>query len=276
MGVARSSSSSFLTSSSSFTAGQSFLNNWPSSQFINGGWVIPHNLTDLTGPCNIKRLNRNQDTLSQEEFVKKFAYNEPVILINVTDQTEFRMHSTREQLLSKYGNYSITVTTANTHSYPKAEMTLNDYVNIIMKPQEEGRLGSDTLYHFGDNDREEWAELFSMYNIPPYTVPGLEPVISFGLAGPGTGVPFHIHGPTFAETIYGRKRWFLYSPKVRPLFDPNGSTLDWLTNTYFSLPINERPLECVLQPGEVLYFPAYWWHATLNVDASVFVSTFLA
>ena len=23
--------------------------------------------------------------------------------------------------------------------------------------------------------------------------------------GPGTGVPFHIHGPTFAETIYGRK-----------------------------------------------------------------------
>ena len=23
--------------------------------------------------------------------------------------------------------------------------------------------------------------------------------------GPGTGVPFHIHGPTFAETIWGRK-----------------------------------------------------------------------
>ena len=23
--------------------------------------------------------------------------------------------------------------------------------------------------------------------------------------GPGTGVPFHIHGPTFAETIFGRK-----------------------------------------------------------------------
>ena len=85
------------------------------------------------------------------------------------------MHSTREQLLSKYGNYSITVTTANTHSYPKgtyhyyyycyycyyyyycllllAKMTLNNYVNIIMKPQEKGRLGSGkqllslSLYH---------------------------------------------------------------------------------------------------------------------------------
>jgi len=24
-------------------------------------------------------------------------------------------------------------------------------------------------------------------------------------AGPGTGVPFHFHGPGFAEVIYGRK-----------------------------------------------------------------------
>lgn len=29
--------------------------------------------------------------------------------------------------------------------------------------------------------------------------------LSFGIAGALTGVPFHIHGPTFAETIYGRK-----------------------------------------------------------------------
>lgn len=79
-------------------------------------------------------------------------------------------------------------------------MTLNEYVTNVMKPQERGKLGSgktimiytslyssllsvDTLYHFGDNDREEWSDLFSLYNIPPYNVPGLEPVISFGVAG---------------------------------------------------------------------------------------------
>ena len=64
---------------------------------------------------------------------------------------------------------------------------------------------TETLYHFGDNDRDSWAELFSLYRLPPYDLPRLQPVLSFGLAGPGTGVPFHIHGPTFAETIYGRK-----------------------------------------------------------------------
>lgn len=41
----------------------------------------------------------------------------------------------------------------------------------------------DTRYHFGDNDREAWKDLFSLYQLPPYQLPGLEPVLSFGLAG---------------------------------------------------------------------------------------------
>lgn len=41
----------------------------------------------------------------------------------------------------------------------------------------------DTLYHFGDNDRTAWGDLFSHYQLPPYNIPDLEPVLSFGLAG---------------------------------------------------------------------------------------------
>ncbi len=176
-------------------------------------------------------------------------------------------------------------------------------VVCIVIQQSYGFFIPDTLYHFGDNDRDAWDRLFSRYNLPPYHIPGLEAVLSFGLAGqymsimysrrvyfachqlnrmkinqtihgtitlyvvaypvfltveyvnkmhqnipmhytgsihvtgrdcsvieactkmkinalfffslslhsslspsgPGTGVPFHIHGPTFAETIFGRK-----------------------------------------------------------------------
>ncbi|NWI87486.1 JMJD8 protein, partial [Pitta sordida] len=49
----------------------------------------------------------------------------------------------------------------------------------------------------------------------------------------------------------------------------------WLQHTYPTLPPAQRPLECTLRPGEVLYFPDRWWHATLNLDTSVFISTFL-
>ena len=43
----------------------------------------------------------------------------------------------------------------------------------------------------------------------------------------GTGVPFHFHGPGFAEVIHGAKRWFLYPFEERPEFDPDRTTLEW-------------------------------------------------
>ncbi len=44
-------------------------------------------------------------------------------------------------------------------------------------------LSLETYYHFGDNDRERWDALFSLYQLPPLPLPGKEPVLSFGLAG---------------------------------------------------------------------------------------------
>lgn len=95
--------------------------------------------------------------------------------------------------------------------------------------------------------------------------------------GPGTGVPFHWHGPGFAEVIYGKKvngdvwvirftsqslawlkdhllfiqRWFFYPPEREPHFDRNRTTLSWVTEVYPNLPEDEAPLECTLRPGEV-------------------------
>lgn len=88
-------------------------------------------------------------------------------------------------------------------------------------------------------------------------------------------MPFHWHGPGYSEVIYGRKRWFLYPPEKTPQFHPNKTTLAWLRDTYPGLAPAARPLECTISAGEVLYFPARWWHATLNLDTCVFISTFL-
>ena len=74
---------------------------------------------------------------------------------------------------------------------------------------------SETFYFFGDNDVEEWKDLLDEYNQPPLNLPLHQSALSFGLAGPGSGVPFHFHGPGFAETIYGRKRWLVF---LNPLF----------------------------------------------------------
>jgi len=128
---------------------------------------------------------------------------------------------------------------------------------------------------------------------------------SFGLGGHRSGVPFHFHGGALAEVLHGRKRWFIYPPQQaqqeqqqdgdedssnpfdgpsasasRPLpfpsFRPELSQLQWLAQMYPLLSESERPLQCTLGPGELVYIPAGHMHATTNLGPlSVFVSTFL-
>uniref|UniRef100_A0A8C5KDV5 JmjC domain-containing protein 8 n=1 Tax=Jaculus jaculus TaxID=51337 RepID=A0A8C5KDV5_JACJA len=221
--------------------------------------------------CTVER----RADLTYAEFVQRYAFLRPVVLQGLTDNSRFRALCSREKLLASFGNNVVRLSTANTYSYQKVDLPFQEYVEQLLRPQDPASLGNDTLYFFGDNNFTEWAPLFQLYSAPPFRLLGTTPAYSFGIAGAGSGVPFHWHGPGFSEVIYGRKRWFLYPPEKKPEFHPNKTTLAWLQDTYPSLAPSERPLECTIQAGEVLYFPDRWWHATLNLDTSVFISTFL-
>lgn len=108
---------------------------------------------------------------------------------------------------------------------------------------------------------------------------------------------------SFTDFLLLLQRWFFYPPDQEPHFHPNSTTLSWVNHTYPHLGQQEAPLECTVHPGEVsasprfpppeqevaackqevgvpalfqvIYFPDHWWHATLNLDTSVFMSTFL-
>ncbi|XP_032125302.1 jmjC domain-containing protein 8 isoform X1 [Sapajus apella] len=249
--------------------------------------------------CGVER----RADLTYADFVQHYAFVRPVILQGLTDNSRFRALCSRERLLASFGDRVVRLSTANTYSYRKGELPhpgarllatpgrlqqpvltrpfpavdlpFQEYVEQLLHPQDPGSLGNDTLYFFGDNNLTEWASLFRHYSPPPFGLPGTAPAYSFGIAGAGSGVPFHWHGPGYSEVIYGRKRWFLYPPEKTPEFHPNKTTLAWLRDTYPALPPSARPLECTIRAGEVLYFPDRWWHATLNLDTSVFISTFL-
>ena len=256
-----------------------FLNNFSSvlAKFDvigNGGWQIMDEPTiAINGPCTIERIDAN--VLGQDEFLHEYAYNKPLIIFNV-ENSIFQKNCERLKMLEKWKNMKIFLNSANTHSYTRVESTFGEYVRNILKPQNINTPGNETLYLFGDMNREEWKPLLDTYILPKWNLPGFDPELSFGIAGAGTGVPFHFHGPGFAEVIYGSKRWFLQPYKNRPNFDPDKSTFDWYTNVYPFLDHSERPMECLLKANEIIYFPDRWWHATLNSETGVFISTFLS
>ncbi|XP_065415983.1 jmjC domain-containing protein 8 isoform X3 [Chrysemys picta bellii] len=194
----------------------------------NGGWLTNKYLALMEEDhCTVERRDAS---LTYSQFIDQYAFSRPVVIQGITDNSEFQALCTRNKLLAEFGDRLVRLSTANTYSYHKVDVPFQEYVEHLLEPQDLASLGSETLYFFGDNNFTEWGSLFQKYMPPPFRIPGTSGAYSFGIAGSGSGVPFHWHGPGYSEVIFGRK---------------------------------------------VLYFPDRWWHATLNLDTSVFISTFL-
>ena len=70
--------------------------------------------------------------------------------------------------------------------------------------------------------------------------------------------------------LIGEKRWTLYPGNpggVPPSAGYNPSTphLRWLESVYPTLSSGAKPLECMQGPGDIVYVPSGWIHATINV-----------
>lgn len=59
------------------------------------------------------------------------------------------------------------------------------------------------------------------------------------------------------------------------IFLSNSNCLFRIHSEYKEISEDKRGFECVVNPGETLYIPDWWWHATLNIGETVFISTFV-
>ena len=76
--------------------------------------------------------------------------------------------------------------------------------------------------------------------------------------------------------LRGRKRWAMYPPSHPPPgHDEDGKSLtsmQWYFSVYPNLEVQDRPLEIVQEPGDVVFIPSGWWHMVLNLEETVSVT----
>lgn len=99
-----------------------------------------------------------------------------------------------------------------------------------------------------------------------------------------TRTKFHNHGPVFLSQVYGKKKVYLISPdraKYLCCIDNNESdcesNIDPEDPDLEACPsfANVQIQEAVLNAGDVLYLPPYWYHYVVAEDTSISMSMFL-
>ena len=252
---------------------------FPIGDSLGGGWD-PRPLIEgieavVPGTGQIERIGGDE----LDRFYAEYWTKKPVIIVRATAgdlNAQFRERTTRQALLEQYGNVSLTLSSANTNSYNRRLESLSDYVRTRMGMQNISHSGVDTWYQFGDNAVELERTLLVHYEQPTRFMKHVEnAALSFGLAGTGSGVPMHTHAAVFAEVLYGAKRWFLTRPDFRPDYNGSENMLYWFTHRLPKMSHRHEILDGICRRGDLIYLPSFWYHSTLNIGQTVFMSTFI-
>lgn len=244
-------------------------------------WVLRiQSQLNRLAPAVVPRRER----LSAAEFLEQhYLRNQPVIITGMLEDCAARSKWTLDYLGSQLGDRMVEVQFGrsadpdyemNSLSH-KRRMRFGEYVALV---RESGH--TNDFYMTANNDgqnRESLQEL--MADAPPltdYLTPEGRGFFWFGPAG--TITPFH-HDLTnnFMIQIAGRKRVRLIAPcdtpqlyNQRHCFTPvDGRNIDLQR---FPMMADVPVIDCVLEPGEILFLPVGWWHFVEALDITITIS----
>ena len=221
-------------------------------------------------PCTIERV-------SMEAFLKQYGkegglpplYPRPLVITKGTvggdpkigRNSKFQNLTREDSILNSFpANFSVTLSSSNSFSEHRRTIPFAQYLDEVKNgPALKADIKSnETWYLFGETYSPEWKNLLRDYELPPcQACNALDDslvALSFGIGNSGSGVQWHVHGPGFSEAIHGRKHWILYPFDKQPTFDPDQTSLNWMHYNYQAFEKSEdMPLECTLQPGDLIY-----------------------
>jgi hypothetical protein len=140
-------------------------------------------------------------------------------------------------------------------------------------------------YYISQQDvRGRLPALLPDLSFPPVSEPA-RINLWFGSAGTVTPLHFDLSNNLYAQ-IFGSKRFTLFSPQETQYLHPfpAGSRLQNLSHIDLENPDSEqraslqkaRPTTLTIEPGQLLFLPAFWWHHVRSNGISISVSQWWA
>lgn len=215
--------------------------------------------------------------LTPEEFRREYVQaNKPVVLEGIADYWKERW--TPELFKAQYGDQVVFCETNElfTHEKKRLKLELSKVVDSAVSGSLEYRIRSGAFLSKIPGLQQEFEEHKEFRSF----LPPNELKHQFWLA-PAGNVTL-LHHDTFYENlnvqVYGRKHFVMLPPKdfkrmyyhffAESPIDPRHPDL-----SKFPKYAGAQPVETVLEPGDTLYIPQFWWHFVTALDLTVNINT---
>jgi len=227
-----------------------------------------------------------RSNLSYEEFVREYAsIGKPVILTDATKNWKALKKWSMDFFKSEYGSVKAFVTDykaeIKTRDRTYESMSIMEYINVINNSTGDKLLYLSAL-HVGNHpelweDCEEPIYFNNWYRKVPLKIfqKYLNDTYDIMIGQKDTSIGLHCdrrHDQAWVVVISGRKQVLLFSPdQEKYLYE---GQVDCFNPDLQKFPMyaNAKPVECILNQGEMLYIPSDWWHHLKNLENTITLS----
>lgn len=242
--------------------------------------MIVQNKLDRTSVNQIERIYKP----SLEEFKKKiFSSRKPVIITGKMTDWKALSSWSIEYLNRVVGHKEIDVNFSNNKVFnfdPENQFTIaskkmkfTDFMDWIVQKKT-----TDKYYYLQQSSiKTSFPELISDIEVPDYIDPKLLIITNLWIGAGGNVSQLHYDMPeNLLSQVRGRKRILLFEPKQTSFLYPfpahskiphmSRLNLDQPDAKKFPKFQKAKYTECILEPGEMLFIPAFWWHQVYSLD----------
>jgi hypothetical protein len=210
------------------------------------------------------------------EWDKKYSGQMPLVL--TPNATGYAQEFTRARLLSSFGQLGVAVGTPESiargeHSTQDSAFTLSEFAAEMRETDFAAAMSVYDEGFFDSAKRLRRALPFPLSSFNSSSETTNQFVAALTLGADSTSVVFQYSEDKYVDLMHGQKLWFLFPPKTSPppRYSLPGGMQRWVSEEYFKMEENKKPLECIQHPGQVMYIPEGWHHASMSIGESVAV-----